>query len=249
MGLPLEPQRGSADEKFCFFVQRCDYKAAEALQPFVSRLHWFEYLFLRGKRDEAEVQLRRLDQYARLCIPAYVLSYYCSESTDPALVFEAQEFVFECENARRPPPHRYANGLLRPLRPGEEPSDRFLLRHHGGPVVTWATSPSASRVLVYNYSLEHRLCKVMRRGRGVPLSTLELFNGRVAPQLLAEALYAAGALKEFETVVHRFPACIDYINSLHESIPGIQGGVGDMQTHVRSMLARQAALSALEELS
>ena len=249
LGLPLEPRRGSEDEKFCFWVQRGNYKAAEALQPFVTRLYWFEYLFLRGRLDAARALLQSGGQHYRPCIPAYIFNLYCSESKDPALVFAAQEFVFEFENCRRPQTLHYANGLLKPLREGEDPSDCFRFKNLLGPVETWVTSPTIARVRVYNYSAEHRLCMVMRRGRGVSLSTLDLFNGRVARPLLAEALYAAGAIKAFESMLRRYPECIGYINGLHESIPGIQSGVGDIQSHVRSMLARQAAISALEELA
>ena len=247
LGLPLQPRRGSEDEKFCFWVQRCDYKAAEALQPFVTRLIWFEYLFLRGRLDAARAQLQSVG--GRGTISIYILALYCSESTDPALVFAAHEFVLDFENCRRPQTLHYANGLLKPLREGEDPSDCFRFKNLLGPVETWVTSPTIARVRVFNYSAEHRLCMVMRRGRGVALSTLDLFNGRVARPLLAEALYAAGAIKAFECMLRRYPECIGYINALHESIPGIQSGVGDIQSHVRSMLARQSAISALEELS
>ena len=247
LGLPLQPRRGSADEKFCFWVQRGDYKAAEALQPFVTRLYWFEYLFLRGRLDAARAQLHTVG--GRGTISIYILALYCSESTNPALVFAAHEFILDFENGRRPQTLHYANGLLKPLRMGEDTSDCFRFKNLLGPVVTWVTSPTVSRVLVYNYSVEHRLCMVMRRGRGVALSTLDLFNGRVARPLLAEALYAAGAIKAFESMLRRYPECIGYINALHESIPGIQSGVGDIQSHVRILQARQAAVRALEELA
>lgn len=247
LGFAFALQKGSPAEKFSYLFSRGEYKAAEALRSFVGPVLWFEALFAWGRFDEAEGLLRGSAGRFQI-IPGYVLRLCCSDSVDPALVIAAQEFVRSFARDRLPYPFQYQDGLLKPLRLGESIHQGHRSEDRLVADLAWAISPTAARVLVYSNSFEHRLCRAMRKGRSVELSTLELFNGRVARPLLAEALFSVGAVKAFETVIQKFPACIEYLNALETYIDHIPSQVAGLQSHVRILLARQAAMSALKEL-
>ena len=244
LGFARETDCDSADEKFLLLFAKKDYKATEALSPFVTTALWFEYLFYINDLYRAQDVVLSCKKWPKLSV--VLLSHLCcAQSNQPALVFEAHAFVRSLSDGRTHPLFEHRDGLLEPA--GAERLHVVVARVGAG--VVCVRSPSRSRVYVYQHSMEYTLCNVARWGFGLPLSTLELFSGAVAPPLLAEALFARGELKAFDAMLASFPACADYIRALAPiSNDGHKGQVEDMQAHVRVLQARQAALQALGEL-
>ncbi|MBC7610893.1 MAG: hypothetical protein H7228_15200 [Polaromonas sp.] len=244
LGFALETDCDSANEKFLLLFAKKDYKAAEAVSPFVAPRLWFECLFYINDLYRARDFIFGCKKRPEL--DEELLQLCCADSQNPALVFGAQEFVQGLDDGRTGPIFTHKDGVLEPVR--QAPTRRGPLLPGSGLVCV--RSPSRAHVHVHPHSVEHRLCRAASRGQFLSLSTLELFSGVVSQPLLAEALFVRRELKAFDAMLARFPACADYILELTPIAgDGHKGQVEDMQAHVLVLQARQAALQALGEVS
>lgn len=128
LGFARETSCDNADEKFLLLFARKNYKAAEALSPFVSPSLFFEYLFYIW-------DLYRAREFILGCITwpnlaNEILHFCCAESNNPAFVFGAQEFVRSLGEGRTHPLFAHKDGILEPVR--EEPLQLAAVRLGAG---------------------------------------------------------------------------------------------------------------------
>lgn len=109
----------------------------------------------------------------------------------------------------------------------------------------WVQSPLGLQIEVELGSQEHGLCELFNSGlptRGERASSLE---GRVRPELWAEALFVLGYQKEFNALLAVNPACVAYFLALDFGEGHLPAMLLHAQSLVRIFVAKSAAQVAL----
>lgn len=109
----------------------------------------------------------------------------------------------------------------------------------------WVQSPLGRQIEVDLGSLEHRLCEFVKIGLFTPDELASSFEGRVRPELWAEALFIRGRLKEFHALLAVNPPSVAHFLDLKFGDDQLPALLFHAHYLVRVFVAKSAALAAL----
>lgn len=229
----------NADLALSLAYEQGDYALAESFLSGASTRIQVEYLFATGQLDACAELITPPPVELRFAVNLNLPNF--SQSTKPLQVLELTNFVRVVENKWLPCAYQHASDNLY----GNLPKGRDIVDPRSNPPRMWMISPAGGLVIVYYQSMEYELCIASHLYADFPLPLLEPFSGRVPNTLLAEALFCANHLAEFEKVVLRFPQeCKCHIMSLNPERYS-RKKIVRLQNHTQSLLLRQAAREAL----
>ena len=231
----------NADLALSLAYEQGDYALAKSFLSGASTRIQVEYLFATGQLEACAELITPPPSELRFTVSLNLPNF--SQSAKPLKVLELTSFVRGVENRWLPCEHQYAaDNLYDNLPSGCDPVDT---RTH--PPRLWMTSPAGGLVLVYFQSMEHELCLASRLYANFTLPLFAPFRGKVPNTLLAEALFCANHLAEFEQVVLSFPEeCKTHIKGLNAHHQGLNE-IPRLQTLLDVVLLRQAARQAAQE--
>lgn len=218
-----------------------DYALAESFLNGASTRIQVEYLFATGQLEACAELITPPPAELRFAVNLNLPNF--SQSAKPLKVLELTSFVRDVENKFLPCAHQHTTDNLY----DNLPSGCDIIDYRSSPPRLWMISPAGGLVLVYFQSMEHELCLASRLYANFTLPLFAPFRGKVPNTLLAEALFCANHLAEFEQVVLSFPEeCKTHIKGLnahHHCLNEILR----IQALLDVVLLRRAARQAVQE--